>query len=239
MAVDEGMLWSVLGIWGVVWVLALVAAAFAIVVAVVALVRRRAATVLPGLPFFLDEPDAIAICRQGGYGDAVKRKVDRYRKVNKDGSFTVDSRWFKIGGGGQRADEEHSTYDVDDIADDVLGIVTQALETGHGIVHVDLEQQVIRGNRAWRRERVPRLVSIRAYVVLEARFEVVRETEGKTILVASVGATGAQVRVECDNRSLRRDKVPQRKFNAWCLGKTESWNAESGQLVVRPVAVLQ
>jgi hypothetical protein len=76
-------------------------------------------------------------------------------------------------------------------------------------------------------------------VVLEGRFEVVRETEGSTVLVASVGTTGAKVRVVCDNRSLRRDRVPQRKFNAWCLGKSESWDDGTGEVVIRPVAVLQ
>jgi len=234
------MLWSVLGVWGVVWVVMLVVAAVAIVVAVVALVRRRSAKVLPGVPLYLDEPTAIAICRLGGYDKAVKRKVERFRKVNQDGSFTVDSRWFKFGGGGKRQDEEHSTYDVDDIAYDVLGITIKALEANNGIVHVDLPQRTIVGNRAWRGTRVPRMSGIRQpYVVLEGDFEVEKETGGKTVLHAAVGGTGAVVRVECDVRSLRRDDVPDGRFSARCLGKYQSWKDETGEIVILPVAVLQ
>lgn len=239
MGVDSGMVWSVLGVWGVVWVVMLVAAVVAIVVAVVALLRRRTATVLPGLPFFLDEAAVIAICEQGGYGDTAKRTVEEFVAENKDGSFGVDGRWFKFGGGGKRGREVRTTRDVLVTANAVLGMAMMALEAKHGVVHVDLSRQLILGNRAWRRTRSPLLAEIRDYVVVEGKFEMDGEAGEKPVLRAIVGAGPAGVRVVCDDLGLRREEIPEGRFNARCLGKCESWKDETGEIVIRPVAVLQ
>ena len=59
------------------------------------------------------------------------------------------------------------------------------------------------------------------------------------MLHARIANRDAWVRVACDDDHLRRKEVPRGQFNARCLGKSQAWRPESGELVILPVAVLQ
>lgn len=243
MAVDKGLLWETLGLWGVLWVVTVAAGGVALLVLLVSPLlawrRRRRTPQVPDLPFFLDELDAIAICEGGGYGAVAKQQVEEYVETSKDSSAAADGRWFKGGWGRTEGSGKRKSYDVHATANAVMGIVAKALEDRNGIVHADLRDQTMVGDAAWRRTRSRRLRRVDTYVSLMGEFQLASGVDGKTVLVADIGASGRRVRVECDDRSLRRDEIPQGVFSGRCFGKFESWRPDSGEVVIRPVAFFQ
>ncbi|MCE7010851.1 hypothetical protein LWC34_49820 [Kibdelosporangium philippinense] len=238
MAVASGV-WTYLGAWGYVWVAVVIAGALALGILVVALLSRRTRHRLPGLPLYLDEADAIAICQTGGYGEVAKRAVKDITGANKDGALGKEGWWFKFGG--SHTFTQESTYDVEATANKIISYVIQALENQDGIVDVDLAKGTIRGDKAWRKTRAHQLAMIgQEYVAVHGTFKVSSQTDKETVLTAPINTPRrADLRVTCDERSLRRDKVPKDEFSAWCLGKYVSWKEETGEIVIRPVALFQ
>ncbi|MEV6824425.1 hypothetical protein [Amycolatopsis sp. NPDC051102] len=240
MDADRAMLWSVLGWWGWLWVVTALAAVLTLVVLVTGLLRRSSPVILPGLPFYLDEPRVIEICQQGGYGDIAEKTVREFVKRNTDGSFGFTSQWFKLGHGANRGHETETSYDVHVTANTLLGLALKSLEDQHGVVHADLPAGVVQGDRAWRRTRSPLLSEVHdGYVVVQGRFTVAEESGDEVVLHARIGAHDARVRVACHDGHLRRKEVPEGPFNARCLGKSQAWRADRGELVILPIAVLQ
>ncbi|KDN18788.1 hypothetical protein DV20_29815 [Amycolatopsis rifamycinica] len=234
------MLWSVLGWWAWVWVATALAAVLTLVVLVLGVLRRHRPVILPGLPFYLDESRVIELCQQGGYGDIAKRTIREFVKRNTDGSFGFTSQWFKLGRGANRGHETETSYDVHVTANTLLGLALKSLEAQHGMVHADLTAGVVRGDRAWRRTRSPRLSEVHdGYVVVQGKFTVAAESRDEVVLHARIGEHDARVRVVCHDGHLRRKEVPEGPFNVRCLGKSQAWRPESGELVILPIAVLQ
>ncbi|HET6708463.1 hypothetical protein [Amycolatopsis sp.] len=240
MGVDRSLLLSVLGWWTWVWVATVLALVLALVVLVLGVLRRNRPVILPGLPFYLDEPRVIEICQQGGYGDIAKRTIREFVNRSTDGTFGFTSQWFKFGRGANRGHETETSYDVHVTANTLLGLVLKSLEAQHGVVHANLTAGVVQADRAWRRTRSPLLSEIHdGYVVVQGRFTVVEESGDEVVLHARIGERDAWVRVACHDDHLRRKEVPEGQFNARCLGKSQAWRPESGELVILPVAVLQ
>lgn len=240
MAADRAMLWSVLGWWGWVWVVTALAAVLALVVLVLGVLRRSRPAILPGLPFYLDEPRVIEICQQGGYGDIAEKTIREFVKRNTDGSFGFTSQWFKLGRGANRGHETETSYDVHVTANTLLGLALKSLEAQHGVVHANLPAGVVQGDRAWRRTRSPLLSEVHdGYVVVQGRFTVAEESGDEVVLHARIGGHEARVRVACPDGHLRRKEVPPGQFNARCLGKSQTWRPDTGELVILPIAVLQ
>ncbi|MDQ7807801.1 hypothetical protein Q5425_29040 [Amycolatopsis sp. A133] len=238
MAVDRGLLWSVLDWW--VWVVTALAAVVTLVVLVLGVVRRSRPVLLPGLPFYLDETRVIELCQQGGYGDIAQRAIREFVRRSTDGSFGFTSQWFKFGRGGNRGHETETSYNVHVTANSLLGMALKSLEAQHGVVHANLTTRVVQGDRAWRRTRSPLLSEVHdGYVVVQGRFTVAEETAEEVVLHARIGDCDARVRVACHDDHLRRKEVPQGQFNARCLGKSQAWRPDSGELVILPIAVLQ
>jgi hypothetical protein len=234
------MLWSVLGWWGWLWVVTALAAVLALVVLVLGVLRRSRPVILPGLPFYLDEPRVVEICQQGGYGDLAEKTVREFVKRNTDGSFGFTSQWFKLGRGANRGHETETSYDVHVTANTLLGLALKSLEAQHGVVHANLPAGVVVGDRAWRRAQSPLLSEVHdGYVVVQGRFTVAEESGDEVVLHARIGEHDARVRVACPDGHLRRKEVPDGQFNARCLGKSQTWRPETGELVIRPIAVLQ
>ncbi|EOD66171.1 hypothetical protein H480_22987 [Amycolatopsis vancoresmycina DSM 44592] len=233
------MLWSVLGWWGWVWVVTALAAVLTLVVLLGGL-RRSRPVILPGLPFYLDEPRVIEICQQGGYGDIAEKTIREFVKRNTDGSFGFTSQWFKLGRGANRGHETETSYDVHVTANTLLGLAVKSLEDQHGVVHANLTAGVVQGDRAWRRTRSPLLSEVHdGYVVVQGRFTVAEESGDEVVLHARIGGHEAKVRVACHDGHLRRKEVPSGQFNARCLGKSQTWRPDTGELVILPIAVLQ
>ncbi|MEV7095298.1 hypothetical protein AB0M80_20900 [Amycolatopsis sp. NPDC051045] len=226
--------------WVWVWGATVLAAVVTLVVLVLGVLRRSRPVLLPGLPFYLDEPRVIEICQQGGYGDIAKRTITEFVRRHTDGSFGFTSQWFKFGRGGNRGHETETSYDVHVTANTLLGLALQSLEAQHGVVHANLTTSLVQGDRAWRRTRSPLLSEVHdGYVVLQGKFTVAEESDDEVVLHARIGGHDAWVRVACHDDHLRRKEVPKGQFNARCLGKSQTWRPDSGELVVLPIAVLQ
>ncbi|MBP2334665.1 hypothetical protein [Saccharothrix coeruleofusca] len=253
MAVDRGLWWSVWWPWAAVWLttaLALVVAAVVLVLAWRARHRYAPRAEVPGLTLYLDEKAVMDLYQVGGYGDAMAKEVVDRVGVTKDGKIALKGLDMGLEGARASGREVVKTYieNYEPIA--VVGLLLDALESGDGVVHVDLRDRTVRGTPALVRAlgeesaRTARLRRIDTYVSVRGVFRVAEEGSGTTVLLAPFGdpddpEEGPQVRVECQSAGLRDDVVPDGVFNARCLGKVQSWKARDGELVIRPIAVFQ
>ncbi|TWP48190.1 hypothetical protein FKR81_29900 [Lentzea tibetensis] len=242
MDVDRGLWWSVTWPWLVIWVLtvaAVVAVAAMVVVRGMALWRGRGEPEqdVPGLLFYVHGERVINLCKVGRYDDAVTRQFVEQITVTKDGRLQVGPSEFGIGAGGSVQRQTTNTYEKPATEIDVIGVVLAGLQSANGVVHADLTKRSIRADTAWRRARPARLSDIRDYVSLDGRFELSERTGDSVVLLAPIGEQ--RVRVECDDKGLRDTRVPGGLFNARCIGKVQSWNAATGEIVVLPVVIFQ
>ncbi|MCX2954262.1 hypothetical protein [Lentzea sp. NEAU-D7] len=235
MAVDRGLWWSVSWGWILLWVATLIALVVVVVLAWRWLRRRDQGPEVPGLLFYVHGRRMINLCKVGRYDDAVTRQFVKQITVTKNGKLQVGPSEFGIGVDGSVVEQNTDTYEKPATEIDVIGVVLAGLRAGHGVVEVDLTTATIKADEAWRRGRARRLNDIRDYVSLHGRFEV-GDGDDPAVLLAPVGEH--RVRVECDRASLR-DTLPPGQFNARCLGKVQSWNAATGEIVVLPVVVFQ
>ncbi|GGN04403.1 hypothetical protein GCM10011609_49580 [Lentzea pudingi] len=235
MAVDRALWWSVSWGWILVWAATVVALVVVGVLAWQWLRRRDPEPEVPGLLFYVHGQRMINLCKIGRYDDAVTRQFVKQITVTKNGKLQVGPSEFGIGVDGSVVEQNTDTYEKPATEIDVIGVVLAGLRAGHGVVDVDLTNATIRADDAWRRSKAKRLNDIRDYVSLHGRFEAAAGQD-PAVLIAPVGEH--KVRVECDNASLR-DTLPPGQFNARCLGKVQSWNAATGEIVVLPVVVFQ
>ncbi|HEX7302473.1 hypothetical protein [Lentzea sp.] len=234
MDVDRALWWSVSWGWILLWAATLLAFAVVVVLAWRWLRRGAPEPEVPGLLFYVHAQRMINLCKVGRYDDAVTRQFVKQITVTKGGKLQVGPSEFGIGVDGSVVEQNTDTYEKPATEIDVIGVVLAGLRAAHGVVDVDLNTRTITADDAWRRGKARRLNDIRDYVSLHGRFEA---GEGDSVvLVAPVGEH--RVRVECDRASLR-DTLPPGQFNARCLGKVQSWNAATGEIVVLPVVVFQ
>lgn len=236
MAVDRALWWSVSWAWILLWVATLAAFVVVVVLAVWWMRRRDPKLEVPGLLFYVHGRRMINLCKVGRYDDAVTRQFVKQITVTRNGKLQVGPSEFGIGVDGSVVEQDTANYEKPATEIDVIGVVLAGLRAGNGVVEVDLTTRTIVADEAWRRRKAVRLNDIRDYVSLHGRFEVGDGTGDQAVLLAPVGS--ARVRVECDRASLR-DTLPPGQFNARCLGKVQSWNAETGEIVVLPVVVFQ
>jgi hypothetical protein len=235
--VDRTLWWSVLWPWLLLWVVTLAALVVVVALAVRWVRRRRdPQPEVPGLLFYVHGQRMINLCKVGRYDDAVTRQFVKQITVTKGGKLQVGPTEFGIGVDGSVVEQNTDTYEKPATEIDVIGVVLAGLRAAHGVVEVDLTARTITADEAWRRGKATRLNDIRDYVSLHGRFELGDGTGDPAVLFARVGEH--RVRVECDRASLR-DTLPPGQFNARCLGKVQSWNAEAGEVVVLPVVVFQ
>jgi len=234
--VDRALWWSVSWGWVLLWGVTLAALVMVVVLAVSWARRSGPTPEVPGLLFYVHARRMINLCKVGRYDDAVTRQFVEQITITKGGRLQVGPADFGIGADGAVQRQHTNTYEKPATEIDVIGVVLAGLRAAHGVVHVDLVNQTIAADEAWRRAKPKRLNDIREYVSLHGRFELAKDTGDKAVLLAHVGEH--RVRVECDNDSLR-DTLPPGQFNARCLGKVQSWDAGKGEIVVLPVAVFQ
>lgn len=236
MDVDRALWWSVSWAWILLWCATLIAFAAVVVLAVRWVRRGGPEPEVPGLLFYVHGQRMINLCKVGRYDDAVTRQFVKQITVTKNGKLQVGPSEFGIGVDGSVVEQNTDTYEKPASEIDVIGVVLAGLRAGHGVVDVDLTTRTITADEAWRRGKAKRLNDIRDYVSLHGRFELAEGSDDKAVLLAPVGQH--RVRVECDRASLR-DTLPPGQFNARCLGKVQSWNAVTGEIVVLPVVVFQ
>ncbi|GLZ42687.1 hypothetical protein [Actinokineospora sp. NBRC 105648] len=249
--IDRGLWWSVWWPWVAVWALT----ALAVVVAVGAFAlawsaRARAARTrhVPEITFYLHEKSVMDLYRAGGYGDALRREVEVREGASTEGWFGFATRFFR--GHRRRTDEREmvSRYITTAEPIEVIGVLIDALDAADGVVHVDLRNQTMvrTGAVAAAQEKegsaTVRLRQLDGYVSVRGVFRMTEHNGGRPVFLAPFGdpddpGAGPQLRVECHQDGLRDDEIPEGPFHARCLGKVQSWN--SGELVVRPIAIFQ
>jgi hypothetical protein len=200
---------------------------------------------VPGLPLYLHRDRVMDIYHIGGYGPALVREVQERATVTKNNKLQIgNNRIVDLVGGGSKEHQIVNTYVTHAEPAEVFGVVLNALERGHGIVHADLIDRRIDANRAWRLRKSDRLSGIRddVYVSVSGAFQLVEEPETKGKIEFVAQTAGARVRVECepDGLKLKRDEqVPTRPFHGTCLGRVQPWDAEAEELTILPVAILR
>ncbi|GLY55039.1 hypothetical protein [Lentzea sp. NBRC 102530] len=235
MAVDRALWWSVSWGWTLIWVVTLLALIVVVVLAWQRLRHRAPEPEVPGILFYVHGQRMINLCKVGRYDDAVTRQFVKQITVTKNGKLQVGPSEFGIGVDGSVVEQNTDTYEKPATEIDVIGVVLAGLRAAHGVVDVDLTTRTMRADEAWHRSKAKRLNDVRDYVSLHGRFEV-GDGDDPAVLHAPVG--DGRVRVECDTASLR-DTLPPGQFNARCLGRVQSWNAATGEIVVLPVVVFQ
>ncbi|WP_440899581.1 hypothetical protein [Actinosynnema sp.] len=250
MAVDRALWWSVWWPWAVVWVvtaLALLVALGAVVAAWRGRARYAPAPGVPGVPIYLDEKAVMDLYQVGGYGDAMTKEVVDRVGTTRDGKIALKGVDVGVEGARQSGREVVKTYIENSEPIAVVGVLLGALESAHGVVHVDLRDRTVRGDVALERAlgdgaRTARLRRIDAYVSVRGEFRETGRHDGTRVFQAPYGdpddpAEGPQVVVECQSAGLRPDVVPEGVFSARCLGRVQAWKAGSGEMVIRPIAV--
>jgi hypothetical protein len=229
-----------------VWLVTVLAVLVAVVAFVLAWrVRERPSTV-PGLTFYLDEKSVMDLYVSGGYGDAMQREVEVRKGVNKGGKLMFKMPWGEGGGDRTTGHEEVTRYIANASPIAVIGVLLDALESQHGVVHVDLRDRTVSRNKALPTDSAHqlRLRRIDSYVSVRGVFRLAARSDSAIVLMAPYGdpddpGEGPQVRLDCHHEGLRVDEIPEGVFKARCLGTVQSWKAGSGELVIHPIAIFQ
>ncbi|CCH29253.1 hypothetical protein ABZ816_35390 [Actinosynnema sp. NPDC047251] len=243
MEVDRSLWWSVWWPWAVVWLVTVLAVVVAGVVAFVAWrARFRFAPVreVPGLTLYLNAKFVMDLYQVGGFGDALVKEVTHRVGVTKDGKVAFPGL-PDLGAGVAYDRQVVKTYLERAEPISAVGVLLDALEAAGSLVHVDLTEQTVVRSAALERAAQEGPVSLRkvkAYVLVKGEFSIEEERDGVTVLLASVGADGAKVRVECLEGGLD-DAVPEGVFDAVCLGRVQAWRGDADELLVRPIALFQ
>ncbi|EWC59088.1 hypothetical protein UO65_5640 [Actinokineospora spheciospongiae] len=248
MAVDWSLWWSIwlfrVLVWGVT--------ALALVVALVtawlmwrARHRYAESSNSPGIMLYLRDESVLEIARANGFSEAVEKEVQDIVGSASEGRMSMEAIRFGASGGHTRSRERTEIYIKSADPVELIGVVLRSLTTGNGMVRVDLTTGTITRSDALAQALGPdhphrvRLQDVDTYVLLKGRFRLVGTEDGRTTLVAPYGTAGAHVRLDCRTESLRREDIPPDAFKAQALGRVQSWNAERGELLVRPIALFQ
>ncbi|MEU4446733.1 hypothetical protein AB0K14_07695 [Actinosynnema sp. NPDC050801] len=123
----------------------------------------------------------------------------------------------------------------------VVNSVLEALETTDGLVEVDLTAGTMRVPTSSRHGRSATLREVDGFVSVEGYFRTTSRSGDTAVLVAPFGdpddpESGPRVSVHCAVAHLLVDP-PEGTFAARCLGRVQAWDAERGELTIRPIAL--
>jgi hypothetical protein len=200
---------------------------------------------VPGLALYLNEESIRQLA--GTYVGALRREVE-VRTGVKRGVFGWLFRW------GANYESEHQTVtkyiEISEPAD-VVGVVLDGLEAANALVHVDLRKGEVLRNRALASfihgngdRATTRLAGMGRYVLVEGDFTLVSSTGDTAVFTIRYGVRGEQkkvptVRLDCLDHGVRAKEIPEQEFAGSCLGKVQTWRADTGELLILPVAVFQ
>ncbi|MGM1063495.1 hypothetical protein [Saccharothrix sp. Mg75] len=249
---DRGLWWDVWWPWVVVWgVTALAVVVFAVTAALAWRARHKYGPEPHplGVPVYVDGPTVLNIMSVLGL-KPVPAEVTARAVLNKDGKIEVPG--LSVTGGVARVDEETRTFRETYEPIDLVAPLVKALSDGNQLLYADLAgRHLLRNVAVERHLRTTRqnpasvpLQGINAYVSVVGWFRTGSDADGVTVLLAPFGpdggdAGGQWVRVDCAHEWLLDGAVPEGTFYASCLGRVQSWKAEEGHLVVRPIAMFQ
>lgn len=257
MAVIDSEWWALWWPWMAVW--AATAACWAVLLRH-ALVRvgwlrrrrRHSGRTVHGMCFFLHEKRVMDLYQQGGFSAALEQEVaDR---INVTTGLGLRAR-FGLGGGKANRDvtkERVTAYIRQSTPITVIRLLMDTMRKEDVVVHADLTTGLVVPNRALadtlreRGDRVPltSVAVVSAFVSVTGRFTADRSAETGDIVLRAPYGDGprpAHVRVTCEAAGVREGfqnaEYFTGEFQARCLGKVQTWNSETGELSLNPVAI--
>ncbi len=258
MGVIDSQWWGLWWPWVVVW--GVTAACFGVVVqyglARLGRLRRRrggdAGTMRYGMCFFLHRRDIMNLYRFGGFSAATEQEVAE--RINVTTSHKLLPK-LGIGQGeaGREATKERVTEYVrvsEPIT--VIRLLMDTMRKEDVIVAVDLTTGLLTPNEAFtedlqrrgdsRHAPVSAAADVSAFVLVTGRFRAEKLENGDIVLRARYGhgRTPARVRIICKADGIEGETEHLTgEFRARCLAGAPSWNEETGELTLDPLAVFR
>jgi hypothetical protein len=212
-------------------------------------------TASPGLCFYLKSNLVMDHYQMRDYAPALQKEVELRESDSADANIRAAVFHGEAGGAKRKSVDVVSRYQQVAEPISVIGLIVDVLERENAIVHVDLESQTVRRNRALVNELSARhratgrpagvhLRDMEPFVLIKGMFERTGETAGSTVFLAPYGQSddredgGPHVRLTCETKELRHE-VPSGRFRASCLGKVDDWNATDAVLEVTPLAIFR
>ena len=213
--------------------------------------RRQGGRTVHGMCFFLHEQRVMDLYQQGGFSAALEQEVaDR---INVTSGLGLRAK-FGLGGGKANRDvtkERVTAYIQQSTPITVIRLLMDTMRKEDVVVQADLTTGLIVPNRALagtlreRGDRVPltSVAVVSAFVSVTGRFTARRSDNGDIVLRAPYGdgPRPAHVRVTCEAAGVREGfqnaEYFTGEFQARCLGKVQTWNSETGELSLNPVAI--
>jgi hypothetical protein len=213
--------------------------------------RRQGGRTVHGMCFFLHEQRVMDLYQQGGFSAALEQEVaDR---INVTSGLGLRAK-FGLGGGKANRDvtkERVTAYIQQSTPITVIRLLMDTMRKEDVVVQADLTTGLIVPNRALagtlreRGDHVPltSVAVVSAFVSVTGRFTARRSDNGDIVLRAPYGdgPRPAHVRVTCEAAGVREGfqnaEYFTGEFQARCLGKVQTWNSETGELSLNPVAI--
>ncbi|UUU34308.1 hypothetical protein JIX56_33185 [Streptomyces sp. CA-210063] len=258
MGVIDSQWWGLWWPWLVVWALT---AACCAVLARYALLRlgwprRRRRRVLRtnlGMCFYLHNERVMNIYQAGGFSEALEQEVADQIKVN--GGFGLWSRVLGLLGFTVHRDvakERVTKYLRESTPIMVIRLLMDTMRKEDVVVDADLVtgRLVPNGTLAETlRDRndtgtVPLSAVMTEFVSVTGLFTAHRTENGDVVLRARYeGSPSAHVKITCDESEgrgeFRNTDYHTGEFQARCLGKVRTWNRETGELALDPIAIFR
>ncbi|MFD0202585.1 MULTISPECIES: hypothetical protein [Saccharothrix] len=248
MAVGRELWWSVWWPWLLVWIVTVLALVAAVAVAVLAwrAARKSVLSPTPGPPVYVDGEMVSSIIALIGI-PRFPANVTSRATLTQDGKIAIPG----LGDGALTSTREETRVSEEVFQPvDLVGDLVKGLENRDDVLYVDLNERTVLRNTAlerllasWGTATGPlRLRRVTRYVWLEGVCRMTSQSNGTTVFLAPVGdpdEDGPQVRLECGDRWLLGDSVPGGTFNVHCLGKVQSWQEDTRELVILPIAMFQ
>jgi len=256
--VIDSQWWSLWGWpWMVVWLLT--AACFAVLLRYTVVRfgwlrrrRRRGGRTVLGMCIFLHEAWVKSIAGIGGITNADKVQVAE--RTNVSSGFGAFGK-LSFGGGKAQWDETRErvgTYLQENTPMKVIRLIMDRMAEEDVVVHADLTTGRLVPNRALSdtlrdgdRERVPLTAVMSDFVSVTGLFTAVRSDNRDIVLRAGYGGASpdAQVKISCEARWVREEfrveDYEDGEFQARCLGKVRTWNPQTGELTLDPIAIFR
>ena len=260
MNTDNEMWWSVWWPWALLWgatVLALLLAAAILAVHWRSSRKKRAPRHANDFCLYIDDDLVMDLYLRHQYEPALQRQVEE--KISSGNALTAAAQFVGLHTGAKRQVNTEILRKYIEQAEPikVINTILNALENDGAIIYIDLEKQSVLSNKdshqllgedgggpGQRAVRASELGADFVSVTGQYRCESPKDSS-PTVFSAPYGASdqaddGPRVRVTCITARLRRDvHEHEHEFRASCLGRVQPWNAESGELLIDPIAIFQ
>lgn len=229
------------------WMVAWLATAVSVMVLVARHRRRRPAErlVFEQTCVYLDDQAIMDVYWTNQYAPAVQKEVEQRTAVRKKFRFLSKLPLFSPGVDVEDNREVITKYIQRAEPISVIGVIVNALERSHAIIHSDLLQGTVRRNPALAKAgfangSVRLSATSSQFLLLTGDFEKDDNASSLdyTVLGAAYGPTSnARIRISCRTTGLRSAEGAFGRFRVLCLGKVVNWHPEDAILDVHPLAI--